>query len=174
MKKLILIALATSSVMALTTKDKAATAPSTSQNITAAPVSSSSTAQASKNDKKICKLKISIPVSKGMTIEDMGDMGCTVATPNYTFVVNYAGEYNPKTLEEANKNAVETYSGDQLTPTTLANGFILAYHNKNEYGDHNWFVDACLTINGKQYSISTLQPSQGHQAAAIAAIKTIH
>lgn len=124
-------------------------------------------------EKKLCKLKLTMPKIKGMNLMDMGDMGCNVSTEAFGFVIGPAADYNPSNLDDAKKEAVETYDGDQLKPMELPNGFLLGYHNKTEFGD-NWVVSGFLSVGGKKYTISSMVTTPEQQSAVMEALKTVH
>lgn len=168
MKKLMIASCAMAMFIACQKENKTA-----ANSVAAVQSSAAAPAAAPAAEQKICNLGINILETKGMKIEDSGDMGCMITTAEYVMSVERPGEFSSKTLKEAKTNAVETYDGDQLKETKLPNGFILAYHNKGEMGD-NWFVDSYLTINKKSFVVRTSQSTQAQQNAAVEAIKTIH
>ena len=115
-------------------------------------------------------LKVDLP--KGTEPGDGMSGGVMIIGMDVSVMINVAGEYDPKTLEDAEKEATETYSGKDLKSEELPDGWVLTFTNEGSLGTNYW-VQSRREIGGKAYFCST---SVGHELqarGALAACKSL-
>lgn len=126
------------------------------------------------SEQKLCKTGLFLTKASGQSVEDWGDLGCQITIPNVVIFLSKTSSFDAKTLDEARQRVKEDYSADQLLDEPLDGGFILHYHNVNDFKDQLYSVTARLSLRGKIYQITgSLQDPQAREAA-FQLIKSIH
>ena len=91
---------------------------------------------------------------------------------NLVATVKEAGKFDPKTADEAKKDAESSYSSTDAKSETLADGWLLTFTNKGSAGTNYW-VSSRRDIGGKSYFCSTTATTPEQQANAAAFCKSL-
>jgi len=119
----------------------------------------------------ITKLGLKIDGPGDATIEDM--MGSQmIRGAGLVVTVKPAGDFFPKTLEDAKKEATDMYTGTEMAEETLADGWALTFVNEGGMGKNYW-VQVARTIDGQTYACETTASQADQQANALAACKSL-
>ncbi|MBT8494867.1 MAG: hypothetical protein KJO07_17555 [Deltaproteobacteria bacterium] len=117
------------------------------------------------------KLGLKADVPKGSQVSEL--MGAQmIQGPGITVTIDIAKDMDPKTIDDAKKEATETYSGKNLKEEKLDDGFILTFENKGGMGT-NYFMIGRREIDGKAYKCNVTAPQDAHQKSGAVICKTL-
>jgi hypothetical protein len=120
---------------------------------------------------ELAKLGIKADVPKGSQLSEL--MGAQmVQGPGVTVTIDVAKDSDPKTLEDAKKEATDTYGGKNVKEEKLADGYILTFDNKGSMGT-NYFLIGRREIDGKAYKCNVTAPQDAHQKSGVAICKSL-
>lgn len=107
---------------------------------------------------------------KGAKVSDMMGSDMVSALPDLVVTV-HPGEGNPKTIEEAKKEA-EMLTPKDLKEEKLADGFVLTFNNEGGMGK-NFHVNVRREIDGKGYWCQTMVSKQEQADNAVKFCKSL-
>lgn len=98
-------------------------------------------------------------------------LGVMLQGPGVSMTVGKREASDPRTLDEAKKNA-ESYSPKDMKVEDLSDGFILTYTNEGNMGVNYWLVGRRV-IDGTTYTCGVKSPKQEHQTSGVAICKSL-
>ena len=97
--------------------------------------------------------------------------GFMIKGTDLAVTVSPAGRFDAANLDAATKEATGN-KGTNLTPTKLADGFVLTYENTGSAGKNYW-VTSRRSIGGKDVVCGTTASTPAQQASAAAVCKSL-
>ena len=114
---------------------------------------------------------LKIDVAEGTTPSEMGG-SVMIISMEESLDVKAASDLDPKSLEDAKKEATDTYQAKELVEEKLDDGWALSFQNTGSMGD-NFFTWVRRTIDGKDYFCQTSVAHKTLRDGALTACKSL-
>jgi len=115
-------------------------------------------------------LKVDAPPGAGTS--RIGD-ATTISAPGFAISVKAPGEWDADNLAEAETEATNTYSAENIQGETLEDGWALSFTNEGSVGTNYW-VWVRRTIGETEVWCSVTAPEEAVQTSGLAACKAIY